>query len=605
MLAPPGLGQTGVWRGEYPATDPPERRYVCGTSLLLNRGRPLPEKYRNPLVVEIDPLQWDYWWAFHRDEVMAERLPALLGERARPTPAERKHIRESLLVATKESDPAARSAAAVALARMGASTEELAALLQDPDAAVREAAVLALGLCGDRQALVKLREVLERPTVVPPSGAADADRTDLSRSFAACALARLVASRPDQEDRREVARLLQRLACLPEETADDRVVFLVALGSIPLHDSDALALALLPLLVDPDQAATVRAAAALALAKLLARAAPTKLADAAARLLLQLADEESGIPVELRQACFLALGRLAPGCRQPTLVRISRACMSRVESRGGTRSICTRFAFLTLAEVSAVPAIPGTLREAILLFLVRHVERGSTGQRSWAGLALGQACRLRALPPNDPDLRLAQEVLVLRFRKESDPAEKGAFAIALGLARAPLGVEPIAFDTARSKHAAFRGHCDVALALLAAQGERERITKAAVDSIRQPVYARHAALAVGQLGGLGADTALRRILAGPEPGLAQHVRVAAALALGALRDESWRPLLAEVKASSPESSELRPFLIGALGLRFERPGSHGYRALADGLDHTQLPPALIDPERPRGLFQRL
>ncbi|MFG0316338.1 MAG: HEAT repeat domain-containing protein, partial [Planctomycetota bacterium JB042] len=138
---------------------------------------------------------WEFWWFLNEDRLVEERRVERAGKDARPRPElaadVRASIRDALETGLHDTSADVRSAALVALARLGDREvlPRLVAALEDDVHEVRRAAARAIGVLGDPSAVELLEEIVR-----------DDDRDGPVRQDAAVALGLLDADAPPAED---------------------------------------------------------------------------------------------------------------------------------------------------------------------------------------------------------------------------------------------------------------------------------------------------------------------------------------------------------------------------------------------------------------------
>jgi len=430
-----------------------------------------------------------------------------------------KEILQVVTRALRDDDAEVRSAAAVALGKMGfpRSLPDLLAAWKDRDRDVRESAVLATGMLGDALASQDLRDLLLDP-----------GEPDRVRSFAAVALglaggaesgAALLAYLDPATDEMRSERIRRR----PETEA----CAILALGlagqkaaSGPLR---------LQLLARGNGEAWRRGYAAVALAKLGDREATP--------LVLAMLGEDAEVA---RQGAAVALGLLG----RPDDVVVVKAL---AQAALGDRDLSTRsLAAMSLAQIGGDEA-----RRALRTFL----EKGEKVDLPFAALALGAIGDGASAAP----LREA-------FAREKNPGVRGALALGLGLLRDRASVPAVREAALGKGDRDFRCHCLVALGLL---GDPE-----AAAPVRGLIAEEHDAevkVAAGICLGLLQDRdAIPALIETARNGKGILARGHACRVLGAIGDEDAARALLRLAADVKETGYLRMNALVGLGTLAER-----------------------------------
>jgi HEAT repeat protein len=265
----------------------------------------------------------------------------------------------------------------------------------------------------------------------------------------------------------------------------------------------------------------------------------------------------------VRQSVALALGRVAELDDLAALELMHQV----IEAE---RDALTRhLAILALGRIGGRddhPAENAPVHDDIEAMLVREIagKGKQSAHRSWAALSAA----LYARAGGDPDRgdRLAER-LSIAYDDESDPAHRGAFAVALGLAGARSAGPLLVRDLRDTGDDGFRGHLAVALGLM---GEREAVSdlmRLCTDSRTPSTLRRRAATGLGLLGERSAVASLVEVLDGAST-LGESAGAAAAL--GLLGDRSAVDPLVGRALDDGAGALNRGFAAAALGLLAER-----------------------------------
>jgi HEAT repeat protein len=484
----------------------------------------------------------DWWWAHRdryldlarrlrrRDAAVAAKSAGGLGASAdvgpNPTPREapgdprayhERVVLPAVLEALRSGEAEIRSAAAVALGKMGfpRALLDLEKALGDGHPDVRDGAVLALGMLKDDIALPSLRRILFDPAA-----------RERSRSFAALGMGLSGGA----EATGHLLRFLSPRADEERVGGVDRTDDLVAAAILALGHTRAkeAAPALRRLYASATALDTVpRSCAAVALARLEDR-------DALPLLLKGIRHPEA----VMRQSAAVALGVLGSPGDGPVLEALAKASGDGDE---GTR----QFAIMALGRVGGADA---------RAFLRRRVEDASRGEdRSWLLLALAVAGDAEGAP-------------ILRRWFREDAFSRPAAALALGILGDREAI-PLLREQAFAKGDALpRGACITALALLEDAPSVPSIRNL-LASEADPRLRFHAAVALGVLGDEGAVSALASLARG---GGSVHVRSHSCYFLGLVGNREAAEVLVAVASDGKEKMAVRMHAVAGLGVLADR-----------------------------------
>jgi len=509
--------------------------------------------------------RWEFWWEHNKDPFLVEAA-AIAGETssaADPFAAVRAGVVDALLAALDESDSDLVDSAALALARAaqggdadGRVRVALIQTLHHPGKTAREAATLALGVLGRTEAVPVLRELLcdgERGRALTNRAAGV---EPLVRAFAAASLGMLRAA----EAAPDLKAIVQDPACRDSSL---KQMALLALGMVPAAEGETAAervAYLLDVFADRAQDVAVSAQAPIALvrfARLDAASADAVHAALATRLLPALRD--GGVDDDRRRSLAVAVGAIATSADDAALAALDDA----IEQ---ARDDMTRhFALHALAEIGARDRAPASHAAAHARLQERLFRELSGGKHvihpPHAALALGVYFRNPALP--EAVRADAVRRLAAAFDATTNPSWQGALAVALGLLSAKGESERLWKRYDASNDQPLKGYVAVALALMGARGHAPELRDEIVKTGLDPKFRLELAYSLGVQADPGATKTLVAYLKGGET-IAESG--AAARALGLSRDPAAvAPLLALARDAARPPLQ-RAFAEVALGL---------------------------------------
>jgi HEAT repeat protein len=546
--APAALAHGGQYRppdgGKSPGGVPPD-------SEILNPKVPVPTP---PSRGEMTP--WERWWDMNRDRVVDLKKRLRLRDR-RDTPTKdgkeedpfygpsdgalpadpaadaaitREFLeREVLPAATRalrDGDPEVRSAAALALGKMGFSRSfmDLRKALDDPERDVREAAVLALGMAGEPMAAEILGDLLLDPNA--PERARGSAALGLGFLGGPEGGAALLAYLDPASDAKRIGGIRRR----PETTC-------CVLASLGLARPAAAAPVLRDLALAEREAdgskssMTVRSFALVALAKTGDRT--TIPVERMAALL----DEDREV---LRQGAAIALGLVGKPDEEAVIKALAKAALG--DRDLGVRSLAT----MALARIGG-DGPKKALRELL--------EKGSPMDLPFTALALGMV-----------EDRVSAPLLRLKFRETRDAGARGALAIALGLLGDLEAAPDLRAEAFGKGDRALRRYCMTGLGLmkdLKAAPELRRIVSEEWDPSLK--------IAAGTALGLLQDQETLRLLGAVAKGASSVIaRGHACRVLGMIGNRDAAKLLLGLLANPREQGFVRMYAVTGLGILGER-----------------------------------
>lgn len=573
-----------------------------------------------PRIGRTDPAAWQSWWRFNRDAYLdLKRILAGMeartvadggasdapkGERSTPVgePMIRRDVAPALqkVLETGGNYELLRSTV-IALARIESTwgegesmTSRVAArhFLSQPASETAEAAVVALGIRGDRDSVGLLTDLL----LDTPKGRElrKTEKVDYRlRSIAAYSLGLIGAQHEDSELRIKIAMaFIDNLEANANAPFDTQLASLIAMGMVPMpaceepsgaqsskpveeHFCRGRQIAmLLDYMADQRRHTRLRAQAAIPLARLTMLSNDEHQKIVTESLLSALDPKEKAAP-EIKQACVLALGVLGDGDDDALDQEIVDELAKEV-SRGDRLS--RPFALVALAKAAGDRgdgANSGKSLAKVQALLLRQMTIGKNGVDAWASIALGVLGRTLAenkqvvseevaqgLRQNLASAKTSDEVaaaslalgllrdgaaaetMVAKLQKLTDPTQRACVALALGLTANPSAREPMLakLGAAKSDSDEFR-HLAIGARLL---GERSTVSKVA-DAARaaaDPLTKAGLLSTLGVMGDAGGVAPLVAVIA--DKSQTDEVRAAAVAALGELCDGHARPWSASI-----------------------------------------------------------
>jgi HEAT repeat protein len=511
--------------GSRPSTPPTPARAAAGAP----RARSSP---RGISLSELQDSSWTQWWDWNRDNFeVPEPLAAPAIVRTATAVVDRAAVEQALVSLSASSNSVERSAATVALGRIGASPELLRGRLDDPAREVRFAALLGLGSAGSA---AHTHALISQTRNQP-------DDEVLSVAFAGLAMT----------DEGALARTVD--ATLENSLDDARleVAAAAAMASTPLGSAERRAKTLATLKTGKSPLHRAVAAQSLGL----------EAGDEAVAALTMAVGERS---VDVRRSAALALGRSRHALALPALQTAFE-----LEHDQLTRA-------MLLLAIGDHGGMAGRQ------FLCTELATGSKALRGFTALALGMWGRDRA----DDVAMPIQKALAAEKNRD----QRGAYLLALGMLRhrgsLDLLVSELTNDNKSANTSATRGAAASALGMI---GDRAALP-AMAQSLREdtcPWVRSQVARALGGLGHVAIDT-LRTTLREDPSGV---VRAAAALALGGIADPKAVVDLVDVVRDEGAPAEVRAGAALGLGRHFRR---HDPRLPALRFQHNYtLLPALV------------
>ena len=427
------------------------------------------------LTVTVQDDDWARWWETNKFEFINLRrtYDAPLDQQGlrAETPEEReirmaevrRLIRDKVVPVCRtlaaSDDAAVRGAAVVALGKLRdvEGVDIARELLSDENYDVRRSAMLALGLVDTGRASYMLLNLIDSSDV--GKGLLHTE-SNLSIEDRGTALV-TAALRGDRRSEAVVVELLEQREGMNDEllsTVADAAGLMGSVRSIqPLMD----------LAFDRDRPEYVRSAAATALGRI---GDPT-----VTPALVKLAASQDDL--EPKRAAALALGIVAYPSSVPVIDHLTDMLVS--ESDAPSR----HFAAVALGRIGGEHA-----KQA----LIAAFQDPAPDMRPWVALGLGLAAR----PNQDDEIPV---MLIERMADESNSDTLGAYAVALGLTRSERGVALLGEIVQESGVRSVAGHAALALGMTG-QPTAAPILQDVVRRSSSPVVLRNAALGLGILG---------------------------------------------------------------------------------------------------------
>lgn len=352
-----------------------------------------------------------------------------------------------------------------------------------------------------------------------------------------------------------VPMLADLAVSLPDAERDLKVCAMTALGLTRNEAGDDALGVLRGLLFDGRLDSLLKAHVPLAIARLDDGAH----AEAVPVLLSVFGDPDTDDAV--RTACATALGRLASAADRPCVQLLSQAATEARHER-------TRHASLmALAEIGRRD-LPNQDRHAELHEELAQrldgalAEASAPGDRAWAALSIGIYVRDGAA--HGPGLI---ERLAWTYRQQKDPSQRGAFALALGLAGAADAVPEIVEDFRAAGDERLRGYAAVALGLLDARDAVDSMLACCADKSVPSGLREQVAVGLALLREPEVVPSLIDVLEQVE---VHPVSVSVARALGRIGDREAIGSLARIARDEARQPSTRGMACVALGLLGER-----------------------------------
>ena len=533
-----------------------------------------------------DRTTWEFWWGFNKDpylnlkahihqsSVITGSDTFFLGhgmtEQAKDSMRPSKEMIRNLIVPAlirsleTETSNDIITGAMIALAKIGDEQTEdgksvfeelIRPFLSAGSQEVAETAAVALGILGNPNSVDTLIHLIRDDDVARHDLVkSEAGVTYRTRAFAAYGLGQIGTRTEDVRTRQKIVNVLWELCESPRfSTRDIKVASVIAMGLVPLdpevmtaagteqeyqstseppttrQEQISYLLDFLEAEKDKNKRDLVRAHAPRAIVQLMKDLSDTQLKDRVVAALKGYVGRGAKGTKELRQSAILAFGQLGgPGDgAADTTIRERLMQGSKVAGDQASKN----FSLIALGQVGAKLGDDEVSRKTALeirKYLILQVKRGNSGQRPWAGLAIGimeHGARVAGLAPSAESLLVLREELARSRAKR----EVGAYAIGLGIAGDQYA-EPFLLDKFENlSDDDARGYTAVALGLINSVDSKETIQRVVKDSKYRAGLLKQAAIALGLLGDQEIVPSLTRMLEEEAKTLSSQAAIASAL----------------------------------------------------------------------------
>jgi HEAT repeat protein len=558
---------------------------------------------------------WEFWWNFNKDQYLNLKAAIYSGvvsgsdnfflgqgdntgakNALKPSAAD---IRDKVVPGLKYALETERqndivTGALVALAKIGdVKSEEgksefeelLKKWLPDASQEIAETAAVSLGILANDTSVPVLKEL---------AGDSEAGRKLVgtsevkfrTRAFATYGLGLVGARTSSNQVRKEIVDFLVELLNKPESsTRDVKVAALISLGLTPVDWASGEGLEKREGASNSRQSEIeylrkyfetetnhylIRAHVPTAVARLLSKDKELP-ADAKAqvencvKMLVAGIGEHSKEKEEVRQSCALALGQLCDLDNDPQ-DKAGREALMAIEKKGQQQE--RYFALIALGQIGGRPGKGEGAEKNINEvrgYLVSKLDKGATGTRPWAALAVGVMERAlldlgsSSFPPNAD----AKAALRESLKDCSSVDIMGAYGVAIGVAKDTEAIQLLREKMDKFADNTSRGYMALGLGLIGATDAKGEIQTIVKDAKYKPELLRQAAIALGLLGDKTLVPDLIGMLSDAKS-LASQAAIASAL--GFIGDSrSIDPLVALLK-NKEITATARGFAAVALGI---------------------------------------
>jgi len=457
--------------------------------------------------------------------------------------------------------------------------------LPDASQEIAETAAVSLGILANDSSVAVLKDL---------AGDSEAGRKLVTgsevkfrtRAFATYGLGLIGARTSSNQVRKEIVDFLVELLNKPEtSTRDVKVAALISLGLTPVDWSASEGLEKREGASNSRQAQIeylrkffetetnhymIRAHAPTSIARLLTKekeipADAKALQEAAVKMLTAGIGEHSKEKEEVRQSCALALGQLVDLDNDPA-DKAAREALMAIEKKGQQQE--RYFALISLGQIGGHPGKgEGAEKNVndVRGYLVGKLDKGATGTRPWAALAVGVMERelldlgSSSLPVNGD----AKAALRNSLKECSSVDIMGAYGVAIGIAKDTEAIPLLREKMDKFADNTARGYMALGLGLIGANDAKGEIQTIVKDAKYKPELLRQAAIALGLLGDKTLVPDLIVMLSDAKS-LASQAAIASAL--GFIGDSRSIEPLVELLKNKEITATARGFAAVALGI---------------------------------------
>jgi HEAT repeat protein len=564
---------------------------------------------------------WQFWWGFNRDPYLNLKSKIhdvgsltgsddfFLGHGQKSNtkdslkPSEetiRQEIVPALLAAIDgETNNDIVTACLVALAKIGdeknedgesAFEEVIKGRLTDSVQEVRETAAGALGILANTSS-IDLLEMLAQDTAEGRRETGDeAGISYRTRAFATFGLGLIGHRTEDLEVRKRIVTTLHSILEDSEDhpTRDIRVAALISLGLVPI---DPIQVPLKPeselekgeepyelgteparsredqlqylinFYSNPKKHYLIKAHAPRAIARLLDGASADLRENAAEALLANCGKRAKG-QKELRQSAVLALGQIGDLDEDDIDKKIRQALY---DSMGDADLQVKNFSTIAIAQLAGNPTENDTEKglKEIRRHLMTALVKGKSRVKPWAALAIGVMEEKRDSLGEAMSSDTLQ-ALRTQLDKEGNPADAGAYAIAVGICQDQESKAILLKKLDKFSDDEARGHMTIGLGLMNANDAIEPIQEIVAKSKYRSALLKSSAISLGLLGDKQVVPQLLDMLKNEGRSLATQAAIASAL--GFIGDTRSVNPLVEMLGNADLTDKARAFAGVALGI---------------------------------------
>jgi len=558
---------------------------------------------------------WEFWWNFNKDQYLNLKAAIYSGvvsgsdtyflgqgdntgakNALKPSQTD---IREKLVPGLKNALEKERqndivTGSLIALAKAGdvkgedgkSEFEEIMKKwLPDASQEIAETAAVSLGILANDSSVAVLKDL---------AGDSEAGRKLVgtnevkfrTRAFATYGLGLIGARTSSNQVRIEIVDFLVELLNKPEtSTRDVKVAAVISLGITPVDWSSSDGLDKRDGASNSRQAEVeylrkffetesnhymIRAQVPAAMARLLTKekelpAEAKPMVETAVKMLVAGIGEHSKEKDEVRQSCALALGQLCD-LDNDAHDKAAREALMNVEKRGQQQE--RYFSLIALGQIGGHPGRGEGAEKTVndvRGYLVNKLDKGATGARPWAAMAVGVMERelldlgSSTLPPNGE----AKAALRNALKECASVDIMGAYGVAIGIAKDTEAISLLREKMEKFADNSSRGYMALGLGLVGATDAKGDIQAIVKDAKYKPELLRQAAIALGLLGDKSLVPDLIEMLRDAKS-LASQAAVASAL--GFIGDSRSIDPLVKLLENKEITATARGFAAVALGI---------------------------------------